>query len=160
MIAPSFLFGFQLGDGDIVYVDQGGVNRILQDDKILGTETHSLSRMDSWKRAITVVRRWDDSMPLPSLFILSTDGFANSYTNEQEFQKACVGYFEMIQKHGAETVDANLKNWLAETSEIGCGDDITLLMAYYFDTADQSAKSASAKVLSAQSPESEVAPNG
>ena len=33
--------------------------------------------------------------------------------------------------HGAETVQANLKKWLTETSELGCGDDITVVMAYF-----------------------------
>ena len=33
--------------------------------------------------------------------------------------------------HGVETVQANLKNWLTETSELGCGDDITIVMVYF-----------------------------
>ena len=141
MITPSFLFAFQLGDGDISYVDNNGFALVLQSDKILGTETHSLSRLDSWKRAITLVCRRDDSAPLPCLFMLSTDGLSNSYTNEQEFQKTCVDYFEMIKEHGAEAVDANLKKWLSETSEMGCGDDITLLMTYFYDPTGEIKKS-------------------
>ena len=99
------------------------------------------SKTDSWKRALTVVRRRDASAPLPGLFILSTDGFANSYKDEPEFQKTCIDYFDMIKLHGAKAVEASLKNWLAETSEMGCGDDITLLMAYYFDSAGEINKS-------------------
>jgi hypothetical protein len=33
----------------------------------------------------------------------------------------------MIKEHGAREVSKNLKKWLNETSEIGCGDDITVL---------------------------------
>ena len=63
--------------------------------------------------------------------MLSTDGFSNSYKNEQEFVKICTEYYEMIKEHGADVIDANLKSWLSETSEMGCGDDITVLIAYY-----------------------------
>lgn len=56
--------------------------------------------------------------------MLSTDGFANSYKNEAEFKKTCQDYYDMIKQHGPSAVDANLKAWLEETSELGCGDDI------------------------------------
>lgn len=46
----------------------------------------------------------------------------------------------MIKQHGPSAVDANLKAWLEETSELGCGDDITLLMAY-FDKIDDAVES-------------------
>jgi len=133
MITPIFLFAFQLGDGDISYVDNNRFDQVLQIEKILGTETYSLSRISSWKKAITAVRRRDSTEELPSAFLMSTDGFANSYKNEEEFKKACVGYFEMLKEHGADAVKSNLKEWLAETSEMGCGDDITLLIAYFYD---------------------------
>lgn len=131
MITPTFLFAFQIGDGDITYVDDNGVEPVLQSDKILGTETHSLCKVDSWKKAISVVRRRSSDGTAPALFMLSTDGFSNSYKNEQEFIKTCTEYYEMIKEHGADVIAANLKAWLTETSEMGCGDDITVLMAYY-----------------------------
>ena len=46
-------------------------------------------------------------------------------------EKTCKDYLQMIQEHGADTVQANLKNWLTETSELGCGDDITVVMVYF-----------------------------
>ena len=61
------------------------------------------------------------------------------YKNADEFQKTCVDYFAMIQQYGADAVAANLKSWLSETSAMGCGDDITVLIAYFFDdTATES----------------------
>ena len=51
----------------------------------------------------------------------------------------CVDYFAMIQQYGADAVAANLKSWLSETSAMGCGDDITVLIAYFSDdTATES----------------------
>lgn len=39
----------------------------------------------------------------------------------------------MIEQYGAGAVAANLKAWLDETSSMGCGDDITVLIAYFMD---------------------------
>lgn len=113
------------------YVDDHGIDSVLQGDKILGTETHSLSKIDAWKKALTATRRRACDEELPCLFMLTTDGFANSYKDASELEKTCQDYYDMIKQHGTAAVDANLKAWLEETSELGCGDDITLLMAYY-----------------------------
>ena len=37
----------------------------------------------------------------------------------------------MIGEHGFEAVKDNLAKWLKETSEYGCGDDVTVVMAYF-----------------------------
>lgn len=133
MITPIFVFAFQIGDGDMTYISENGVEQVLVTDKILGTETHSLSKEKSWLKAISVVRRKDNSEVLPALYMLSTDGFSNSYKNEEEFAKTCSEYYSMTKEHGADVIKANLNAWLTETSEQGCGDDITLLMCYYYD---------------------------
>ena len=131
LITPVFFFAFQLGDGDITFVDDDGVDSVVRCEKILGVETHSLCKVGAWEHAVTVVRRREACMRLPQAFMLSTDGFANSYKNDEEFEKTCLDYFAMIREHGAKAVNDNLKEWLSETSELGCGDDITLLVAYF-----------------------------
>lgn len=139
MITPLFIFAFQLGDGDISFVDETGFGHLLEDEKILGVETHSLSKIDAWKKVVSAVRRREEAEGLPYMLMLSTDGFANSYKNAAEFQKTCVEYFDMIERYGADAVAANLKSWLSETSAMGCGDDITALIAYF--TADDKLES-------------------
>lgn len=89
MITPNFLFTFQVGDRGIAYIDDHGVDSVLQSDKILGVKTHSLSKRDCWRKAISVTRRRDSGKDFPSLFLLLTDGFSNSYKNEDEFKKTC-----------------------------------------------------------------------
>ena len=135
MITPMFLFALQIGDGDVSFVDKDGFAPFLEDEKILGVETHSLSRIDAWKKAVSVVRRREIGEGLPYMLMLTTDGFANSYKNAEEFGKTCCDYYSMIAQHGAAAVAANLKQWLSETSEMGCGDDITALIAYFEDDA-------------------------
>ncbi len=130
VITTDFIFAFQLGDGDIVKVSEAGVYNIIEADKILGTETHSLSKPASWKKAITLIRKREENEPRPVMYMLSSDGLSNSYKNEEEFQKTCADYYALLKEHGVKAVSDQLKTWLQETSEMGCGDDITALFAY------------------------------
>lgn len=131
VLMQDFFFAFQIGDGDIVFTTQTVVEPVIQGNKILGVETHSLSAKEAWKKAITVVRRINIEETFPSMFLMSSDGFANSYKNGDEFDKTCSEYLEMINQYGVEAVNENLETWLSETSALGCGDDITVLIAYF-----------------------------
>ena len=107
---------------------------ILNADNIflkIGTETHSLSKPDAWRKAVASLRRKNIEDDTPYLYMLSTDGFVNSYASDEEFKKTCREYFNMIGQHGFEAVKYNLAKWLKETSEYGCGDDVTVVMAYF-----------------------------
>ena len=137
MITPTFIFAFQLGDGDIQLVDQNGVSPVVETEKILGTETHSISKIDAWRKAVSVTRRREVAEELPYLYMLSTDGFANSYLTEEDFARTCREYFIMIREHGFDEVCSNLGKWLSETSELGCGDDTTLVMAYFAEDSQE-----------------------
>ncbi len=130
VLTREFLFAFQLGDGDIIKVSEEGVCNIIEADKILGTETHSLSKNESWNKAITFIRKQEENKQLPVMYMLSTDGLANSYKDDHEFRKTCRDYYELLKEHGVKAVSDQLKIWLQETSELGSGDDITALFAY------------------------------
>lgn len=130
LVTKTFVFAFQIGDGDIVMVDKESISPVVETEKILGTETHSLSKVDAWKRAVTVVRRRDVEAGKPYLYMMSTDGFVNSYLSEADHEKSCRDYYDMIAEHGFDAVCGNMEKWLTETSELGCGDDITLVLMY------------------------------
>ncbi len=130
VLAKEFIFAYQLGDGDIISVGQNSIESVVLGDRILGVETHSLCKDNSWEKAITTIRRIGSDDNYPRMLMLSTDGFANSYKDETEFFKTCREYYETINQYGIKAVGENLKSWLSETSEMGCGDDITLLIAY------------------------------
>lgn len=131
LITNSFLFAFQLGDGDICYTHGTSVDMLIEPEKILGVETHSLSKENAWEKAITVVRRISLEGSLPAMFSLSTDGFSNSYKSEIDFTTTLLDYLNALNEHGARVIENNLSTWLSETSSLGCGDDITMLIAYY-----------------------------
>lgn len=130
-LTEDFLFAFQLGDGDITEVSEKGAQAVIEADRILGTETHSLSRPEAWRKALTCTARWERARKKPLLYMLSTDGMANSYRDETEFYKTCADYYALLSRHGVKAVADSLKGWLKETSELGCGDDITALFAYF-----------------------------
>lgn len=131
LITDGFVFSFQIGDGDISAVTKDAVEPLVEPEKFLGTETHSLSKPDAWRKAVTSVHRLEAESRESYMYILSTDGFANSYTSDKEYQKTCRDYLQMLQEYGIDVVQANLKKWLTETSELGCGDDITVVMVYF-----------------------------
>lgn len=130
LIAPTFVFAFQIGDGDITYVDDGGVQPVVVADKLLGVESHSLCSREAWKKAVSAVHFQSWEQHLPCAFLLSTDGLSNSYADDEAFRQTCAQYFEALKTYGPDAVEENLPEWLSETSRLGCGDDTTLLMAY------------------------------
>ncbi len=157
LIAPEFVFAFQIGDGDIMYVDAQGAQPVVQGDKLLGVESHSLCSKDAWKRAVSTlrIRPWDEGMPYA--YLLSTDGFANSFVDEAEFAKTCTQYFDMLNNYGVRAVEANLPGWLEETSRLGCGDDTTVELAWFGPEAPPAPEEAEPEAAGDTAPASEKA---
>ena len=133
MVTDEYVFSFQLGDGDINIVNENDVELMIEQEKILGIETHSLSKKGAWSHAMSSFSYMSQHQDKPFMFMLSTDGMVNSYVSEEEFHKSCMEYLSMIKEHGIKTIENNLLKWLDETSEQGCGDDTTVVMVYYED---------------------------
>lgn len=130
LLAPEYMFVFQIGDGDIMLVTEEGAQSVVDPEKFLGVETHSLSSEGAWKNAVTAVCSTEEDTNRERLYMLSTDGFLNSHRDNDEFLKTCRSYLDMIREYGFGDVCVNLEQWLRETSEKGCGDDITVILAY------------------------------
>jgi serine/threonine protein phosphatase PrpC len=130
VIAPTFIFAFQLGDGDIVKTTKNEVKHVICSDKLLGVETHSIGSSNAWQNVNTKTIRRNIKEDLPYAYFLTTDGFANSYATDNEFLCTIKDYFMTILEYGADGVKSNLEDWLNETSAHGCGDDITMVISY------------------------------
>ena len=130
LITDGFVFAYQLGDGDLNCIDKDSVAPLIQQEKILGVETHSMAKLGAWKKAETVISRTNHQKEMPYMYMLSTDGMVNSFVSEEEFHKNCRGYLQLLEEHGVDAVQKKLPAWLSQTSEEGCGDDITVVMAY------------------------------
>ena len=127
VVADGFIYAIQFGDGDMVCVDNDGVYNIIDSDKFLGTETYSLSNENAWKYAKECFQRIEFETMIPFMFVVTTDGFINSFVDDAQYKISCTDYLNTIKQYGPEAVQENLENWLKETSEQGCGDDITFV---------------------------------
>ena len=137
VVTYDFVFALQIGDGDMVFVDESGVQRIIEPNKFLGTETYSLSNEKAWNNAISYFQRTEFVMKAPCTFMISTDGFSNSFINDEEYLFSCKDYFNTIKQYDEKAVQDNLDEWLYQTSKEGCGDDITLVFIGAYEENDE-----------------------
>jgi serine/threonine protein phosphatase PrpC len=124
VLTREFYFAFQLGDGDILLLHDGKTRNAVKTERILGVETYSLSCENAWEKAVTSIGSM--RRETGTLFMLATDGFSNSYSSEEKFHQTCLDYYDVVKEYGGAVVQANLREWLDETSVKGSGDDITV----------------------------------
>jgi serine/threonine protein phosphatase PrpC len=133
-IHETYILYLQLGDGDILTVsEEGFVDKPLpEDERLFGNETTSLCLPEAWSDFRFRLIPLDLSSTAPALIILSTDGYANSFLSEQEFEKVGIDLLENICTHhdgiqeGIDTIEDNLEDWLNVASQKGSGDDTTV----------------------------------
>ena len=131
--ADDFIFALQLGDGDILSVavtEEGeNVDWVIPPDGHLGPETHSLCQDECWQYMQTRILRLDKGEKAP-MFLLSTDGYANSFYNDDGFKQAGLDFYKLLHNpdEGLSYVRENLEEWLTQSSEKGSGDDIALAL--------------------------------
>lgn len=73
------------------------------------------------------IRVFRDLNELLEMIILSTDGYANSFSDEASFKKVGEDFVKMKEEDGISVIDECLKDWLEETTRLGSGDDISYL---------------------------------
>ncbi len=126
LVTNEYALFFQLGDGDIVFVSETGVvDRVFSaEDSLITNETHSLSEPEAWRYGRVSLRLWESEVP--SLIMLSTDGYSNSFSSDEGFEQVGSDMISLIKDKGVAYVKENLKGWLKEASKIGSGDDVTV----------------------------------
>jgi serine/threonine protein phosphatase PrpC len=126
VVTADYILYLQLGDGDILTVTEKGevTKPLAADARLFANETTSLCSRDGW-RDFRVGFQVMSGEP-PALILLSTDGYANSFRDEAGFLKVGSDLLDMIRTDGLESISDNLEIWLAEASQAGSGDDITL----------------------------------
>lgn len=129
VIAPSFILYLQLGDGDILTVSSDGVvaRPVARDERLIANETTSLCSPQAWNE-MRVVFQGLAGAP-PSLILAASDGYANSFRNDLGFRQVARDLWTMIREEGWASVRPRIKDWLSEASELGSGDDISVVLA-------------------------------
>ena len=125
-LTKSCVIYLQLGDGEIINVsEEGEVSKPLpEDERLLANETTSLCSGTASQDFRFAFRQL--TAPLPALILLTTDGYANSFTNDVGFLKVGSDILGMLRTDGFDAVNAGVKGWLEEATRAGSGDDCTL----------------------------------
>jgi hypothetical protein len=118
----------QLGDGDILTVTGAGeVNRPLERHHAFYQEqsaslcTHGAPR--EFQVAVLPVRTLH-----PALVMLSSDGYANCFGNDEGFFKVGSDLLHYAHERGRDFLAEHLGAWLHDSSRDGSGDDISVAL--------------------------------
>ncbi|MEU7580299.1 PP2C family serine/threonine-protein phosphatase [Streptomyces sp. NPDC041068] len=127
VLTEHMLFCWQLGDGDIVLVDDGGAPHTpLSTGPDMGDETDSLCEPEPWRKMRS---HWQPfTGGAPPCVLLSTDGLSKSFADHQGFLDFATGLGERAAEQGVAAVQAQLPDWLGRAAKFS-GDDTTLVGA-------------------------------
>lgn len=125
LLTANFHIYAQIGDGDILlYDDQGHCTRpIPRDTRHVGNQTTSLCSTTAIADLNILFRSIDN--PLPSLVIVATDGYSNSFESSPAFQKVGTDILSLVNQKGPSIIPRELPLWLRRASDLGSGDDVT-----------------------------------
>ncbi|ATL31306.1 PP2C family serine/threonine-protein phosphatase [Streptomyces formicae] len=127
VLTEDMVFCWQLGDGDIVFVDgEGAPHTPLSTGPDLGDETDSLCEPEPWRKTRA---HWQPfTGGIPPCLLISTDGLSKSFADHQGFLDFATGLHERVTEQGVAAVRAQLPDWLARAARFS-GDDTTLVGA-------------------------------
>jgi hypothetical protein len=125
LITASYALYMQIGDGDILFVDDSGATSrpVPPDPRLIANQTTSLCQPTAARDF-----RMHIESPLihaPALVLVSTDGYANSFASDADFLQIGADFLAMAHEHGLAGVAERLPGILREASEKGSGDDVT-----------------------------------
>lgn len=139
LLTDFYVLYLQLGDGEILTVSDAGEVKLPlpPDERLIANETTSLI---SEKAAsdFRILAQAISNDP-PALIIMTTDGYANSFSDDEGFFKVGSDILEMMRADGFDAVGANVKAWIEEATRIGSGDDCTLAIICRMDALEKRA---------------------
>lgn len=126
----TVVFG-KLGDGNIVIADDnnGAIEPIEEDTTLVGGATYSMSHQTK------AISKWSVKFYKGfNMLSLSTDGFCNSFENDEDFYNAIFKISDYYKANDEQKTNEMLPDFLNYCSTNGSGDDIT----FVFLTKDKS----------------------
>ena len=123
----------QLGDGEILHVSATGevTQPLPEDARLLANETTSLCLNKAAEDFRFALHSFTDTTP--ALILLTTDGYANSFSTTAGFHQVGGDLIEMMRADGFDSVNRGVKGWLEEATTTGSGDDCTLAFLVRMD---------------------------
>jgi len=122
----DYIFALQIGDGNILLIDENGATPILPVAENIGEDTESLCLKDAWTHIRTHIVPFKRENPV--MLLIATDGYANSFSDSSGFYKAGTDFFKLWQEEGLSYIGENLPDWLRKSSDKGSGDDIAMAL--------------------------------
>src|SRR5262249_12306652 len=122
-------FAFQLGDGTTYLVGRdGSVASVLNPPELPDESTFSLCMPDAVE---FVQARILDAGDLDRLavIVISTDGYNKSFRNDGIAAAQIKTMTDRMSWDSSAIMSRGLDNWLKRVSEVGSGDDISLVVA-------------------------------
>lgn len=134
IVAPKFILYLQLGDGDLLTMTTEGniVRPFAKDARLIANETTSLCSEKAWNEMQICFQPLAGAPP--TLILMATDGYANSYRDEESFQQVAREYWELLRGADQAAVKPYLRDWLNDISQHGSGDDISLGLIWRDET--------------------------
>jgi serine/threonine protein phosphatase PrpC len=128
-ITARYVIYSQLGDGDILKVQgDGRVTRPLpRRHEFMSNQTVSLCSHEAHHEFQVRVEAMRGAVP--ALIMLSTDGYANCFGDDEAFFKVGADFLSYLRAEGPSFVRDKLEDWLRQSSRDGSGDDITVGLA-------------------------------
>lgn len=139
LATDAFILFLQLGDGDMLIVsEENNVSRAIpKDPRLIANETTSLCVPESWRDLKLAFLPVND---FPKMILLSTDGYSNSFNDDQDFFQVAFDLRKILEEKSFEFLSSNIDSWLNETSEKGSGDDITAGIIFFCEENDSLTK--------------------
>jgi len=142
IITDNFIYFIQLGDGDVTVIEKSGKSYSLfpKDKYHFANETSSLCTPKSFtefKFDCLDIRNDSSFKNSPALIMLSTDGYSNSFSENDGILKAGMDILKAAFNHGPSLVEEKIENWLSITSKNGSGDDISAAIAFCDNTIEE-----------------------
>lgn len=130
LLTPRLHLYIQLGDGDILTISAKGeitCPPFEVDSHLFANHTTSLCSKEAWR---FVRIHFQPIVDRPPVFVmLATDGYANSFAEDADFEQVARDLYTEIQQDGPTAVAGRLPDWLKATSKGGSGDDISAVIA-------------------------------
>jgi hypothetical protein len=128
-LTRNYLIYLQLGDGDILAVRTDGsvVRPLERHHEFYGVQSASLCTHGApreFQVAVLPTRSHH-----PALVMLSSDGYANCFGNDEGFFKVGSDLLHYAHDRGSGFLAEHLEAWLHDSSRDGSGDDITVALA-------------------------------
>lgn len=127
---PDVSIFTQIGDGDLLAAAPGGelVKPLPDDQGLEGEQTYSLCHDSAVAHFRTKLFVAPHPLATPGFAMASSDGLSKSFAAESQFFDVARHWRSIVEQDGMQAACGDLENWLARCSEMGSGDDNTLMM--------------------------------